>query len=338
VQELEERFAAFQNVKHCVAVASGTAGLQLAARALGMRGEILMPAFTFVGTAHALAWIGLRPIFCDVSRATHTLDPQSVERAITSATGGILGTHLWGQPCDIGHPPGPRTSCGELACRGTGFLDADEFWVPAFGSLRNCHHLLEADVLSVDRYNVGLTSQQRSMPVDALLKTHADLLLFTRMPEHFRQYVEDYPEVPFITLMPGPKVMARPHAIGGIAPGSHSVPGRSADASIRRFAAPDMLIAHVAFSTAERFRRKLDNIRMELAENPACYDGDGELAWHWKRWAAMADRDADQEFARQMFDDNALSRLRQSGVLRSAQEIFAERRGVDANATLLRPV
>ena len=101
LQELEERFAAFQNVRHCVAVASGTAGLQLAARALDMRGEILMPAFTFVGTAHALAWIGLRPVFCDVSRATHTLDPQKVEEAITSATGGILGAHLWGQPCEV---------------------------------------------------------------------------------------------------------------------------------------------------------------------------------------------------------------------------------------------
>ena len=101
VQELEERFAAFHGVRDCVAVASGTAGLQLAARAIGMKGEIVMPAFTFVGTAHALAWIGLRPVFCDVSRATHTLDPQKVEEEITSATGGILATHLWGQPCEI---------------------------------------------------------------------------------------------------------------------------------------------------------------------------------------------------------------------------------------------
>jgi dTDP-4-amino-4,6-dideoxygalactose transaminase len=101
VQELEARFAAFQGVKHCVAVANATLGLQLAARALGMTGEILMPAFTFIGTAHALAWIGLRPVFCDVSRETHTLDPQCVEDAITSATGGILGVHIWGQPCDV---------------------------------------------------------------------------------------------------------------------------------------------------------------------------------------------------------------------------------------------
>ena len=101
VLELEERFAEFQNVRHCVAVASATAGLQLAARAIGMTGDILMPAFTFIGSAHALTWIGLQPIFCDVSCATHTLDPQSVEAAFTSATGGILATHLWGQPSDV---------------------------------------------------------------------------------------------------------------------------------------------------------------------------------------------------------------------------------------------
>ena len=101
VQELESRFAAFQGVKHAVAVANDTLGLQLAAWALGMRGDILMPSFTFIGTAHALAWIGLRPVFCEVSRDTHTLDPQRVVDAMTSATGGILGVHIWGQPCDI---------------------------------------------------------------------------------------------------------------------------------------------------------------------------------------------------------------------------------------------
>jgi hypothetical protein len=90
--------------------------------------------------------------------------------------------------------------------------------------------------------------------------------------------------------MPGAKVMARPRAIAGLAPGSHDVRKQSADQSIRRFAAADLLIAHVPFSTAERFARKLYNIRTELAQNPACYYDD--LAWHWKRWSAMSDRDA----------------------------------------------
>ena len=204
------------------------------------------------------------------------------------------------------------------------FLDADEFWIPASGSLRDCRHLLEADVLAVDRFNVGLTSRQQSMPPRTWLERHDDLLLFTIMPAHFRQYVEDHPEVPFITLMPGAKVMARPRAIAGVAPGSHDVLGQSADASVQRFAATDLLIAHVPFSTAARFARKLENIRSELAQNPACYDGD--LAWHWKRWAAMTDCDAiSREFARQMMDDEELARLRASRVVRSAQEIFDER-------------
>ena len=118
--------------------------------------------------------------------------------------------------------------------------------------------------------------------------------------------------------------MARPRAIAGVVPGSHDVREQSADQSIRRFAAADLLIAHVLFSTAERFARKLYNIRAELAQNPACYSDD--LAWHWKRWSAMSDRDAiGREFARQMLDDEELARLRQSKVVRSAREIFEER-------------
>ena len=101
VQELEARFAAFQGVTHAVAVANATLGLQLAARAVGISGEVIMPSFTFVGTAHAMAWIGLRPVFCDVSADTHTLDASRVAAAITRETGAILGVHLWGRPCDI---------------------------------------------------------------------------------------------------------------------------------------------------------------------------------------------------------------------------------------------
>jgi dTDP-4-amino-4,6-dideoxygalactose transaminase len=88
-------------VEHCVAVANGTLGLQLLAKAAGLTGQVLMPSFTFIGTAHALAWIGLEPVFCDIDPSTHTLDPASVEAAITPATSAILGVHLWGRPCDV---------------------------------------------------------------------------------------------------------------------------------------------------------------------------------------------------------------------------------------------
>lgn len=102
VTEFETRVAALSRVDHCVAVSSATVGLQLAAVALGLSGEVLMPSFTFIGTAHAMRWIGLTPVFCDIDPASHTLDPVDVERVLTPQTGAIVGVHLWGRS---GHAP-----------------------------------------------------------------------------------------------------------------------------------------------------------------------------------------------------------------------------------------
>ena len=66
-----------------------------------MTGEVIVPAFTFVATAHALAWQGITPVFCDIDPATHTLDPARVEALVTPRTSGIIGVHLWGRPCDV---------------------------------------------------------------------------------------------------------------------------------------------------------------------------------------------------------------------------------------------
>src|SRR5262249_34683735 len=66
VLEFERRIAAIVGVRHCVAVCNATAGLEVASRALGMTGEVIVPAFTFVATAHALAWQGITPVFCDI--------------------------------------------------------------------------------------------------------------------------------------------------------------------------------------------------------------------------------------------------------------------------------
>jgi dTDP-4-amino-4,6-dideoxygalactose transaminase len=99
VQELEHRLCTWLGVKHCIPVCNGTIALELALRAAGIDQEVVVPSFTFVGTAHALAWQRIRPVFCDVNAATHLLDVESVERAITPRTTAILAVHLWGQPC-----------------------------------------------------------------------------------------------------------------------------------------------------------------------------------------------------------------------------------------------
>lgn len=101
VQEFERRVADFLGVKHCVAICNATIALEIAVRALRLTGEVIVPSFTFIATAHALQWLGIKPVFCDVDPATHNLDPDRIEELITPQTSGILAVHLWGRPCAI---------------------------------------------------------------------------------------------------------------------------------------------------------------------------------------------------------------------------------------------
>jgi len=101
VQELEEKITEYLGVKHCVAMCNGTIALEIAIRALGLEGEVIVPSFTFIATAHALSWQGIQPVFADIDPVTHNLDPDSVRAAITTNTTGILGVHLWGRPSPI---------------------------------------------------------------------------------------------------------------------------------------------------------------------------------------------------------------------------------------------
>lgn len=101
VQEFEATAAKRLGVKHCVAMCNATVALEIAIRALDLRGEVIVPSFTFIATAHALQWQEITPVFCDVDPATHNLDPACIERLITPRTTGIIGVHVWGRACAI---------------------------------------------------------------------------------------------------------------------------------------------------------------------------------------------------------------------------------------------
>ena len=101
VREFEQRVADLAGVRHCVSTCNATMGIQLLVRALGLTGEVILPSLTFVASAHALAWQGLTPVFCDVDPVTHNLDPARVQELITPRTSAIMGVHLWGRPCDV---------------------------------------------------------------------------------------------------------------------------------------------------------------------------------------------------------------------------------------------
>ncbi|MBD8881897.1 aminotransferase class I/II-fold pyridoxal phosphate-dependent enzyme [Rhodanobacter sp. 7MK24] len=101
VQEFEQRIAEHLGVKHCVAMCNGTIALEIAIRALGLSGEVIVPSWTFVATAHALYWQDIMPVFADIDPVTHNLDPAAVRRMITPRTSGIIGVHLWGRAAPV---------------------------------------------------------------------------------------------------------------------------------------------------------------------------------------------------------------------------------------------
>jgi len=88
-------------VPHCIAMCNGTVALEIAVRAAGLGGEVIVSPFTFVATAHALQWQAITPVFCDVDPRTHNIDPARVEELITPRTTGILPVHLWGRPAPV---------------------------------------------------------------------------------------------------------------------------------------------------------------------------------------------------------------------------------------------
>jgi dTDP-4-amino-4,6-dideoxygalactose transaminase len=101
VARFESAAAEVLGAKYCVAVSSCTSGITLVLRALGLRGEVILPSLTFFATGHAVQWNGLRPVFADCHPNTWTIDPVDVERKITSRTSAILAVHLYGNPCNV---------------------------------------------------------------------------------------------------------------------------------------------------------------------------------------------------------------------------------------------
>ena len=101
LRAFEAAVAEHLQVKHAVAVSSCTAGLMLLYRTLELTGEVIVPSFTFMATVSALLWAGVRPVFADVDLGSTTLDPESVERSITSRTSAIVATHNFGNPASV---------------------------------------------------------------------------------------------------------------------------------------------------------------------------------------------------------------------------------------------
>lgn len=102
-EEFEERMAAYIGVPHAMAVSSGTAGLHLCVRAMGIGegDEVIVPSFTFIAAANAIRYERATPVFVDIDAATLNMDPQKVEAAITRRTRAIVAVHTFGRPAEM---------------------------------------------------------------------------------------------------------------------------------------------------------------------------------------------------------------------------------------------
>ena len=101
VNDYELKLKQYLGLNHLLFVSNGTIALQLAIKALGLKGEIITTPFSYVATTSSILWEGCTPVYVDIDRRTFNIDPQRIEEAITPRTSAILATHCFGNPCDI---------------------------------------------------------------------------------------------------------------------------------------------------------------------------------------------------------------------------------------------
>ena len=101
VQELESGLKKFLSIQGLLYVSNGTIALQIAIKALELKGEIITTPFSYVATTSSIVWEGCKPVFVDIDPNTLNIDPHKIEAAITPRTSGILATHVYGNPCDV---------------------------------------------------------------------------------------------------------------------------------------------------------------------------------------------------------------------------------------------
>ena len=100
-KRLAEKLKNFLNVENIELVCNGTMALQLAVRALKLKGEIITTPFSYIATSTAIVWEGCTPVFTDIENKTFCINPDLIEPAITERTCAIMATHVYGYPCDV---------------------------------------------------------------------------------------------------------------------------------------------------------------------------------------------------------------------------------------------
>lgn len=101
VNELELRLKEYLKVDHLLYLNNGTIALQIAIKALRIKGEVITTPFSYIATTSSIIWENCRPVFVDIDPETLNIDASAIPAAITAETSAIIATHTYGNPCDI---------------------------------------------------------------------------------------------------------------------------------------------------------------------------------------------------------------------------------------------
>lgn len=201
------------------------------------------------------------------------------------------------------------------------FVDADEFPLPRGGRLADVPALSRADAVLVPRYNVVVRASGPAIPLPDPMVTPGDILLHT--PDEDRRAaaarVRADPEAAWILTVQAPKIMVRPDRVKTMLEGLHGV---AMEDGLRRESARGLFIAHLPFTSPDRFARKVANIRAAVTASGATWSA--ESAWHWRRWLDNVDSRGGiaGELARNVVTEDRLTDLRAARLVRAAPDLW----------------
>jgi hypothetical protein len=201
-------------------------------------------------------------------------------------------------------------------------LDADEFWIPRTGNLKDTVGLEATDVLRVERFNVPPVRGVPLLP-DTLSPAAYDRLFLVAKPvEQPWLEFQRRPNLASIMTRVVPKCILDPARVAGFAMGGHR-PLEKHGIKPTTKVPGDLLIAHAPFSTYTRFLRKLQNIEKTISLHGHLYKA--QQAWHWRRWLALAEEGkAEEEFSRQLLTQEQFSQALAEGTIQSAKQWFEQ--------------
>lgn len=200
------------------------------------------------------------------------------------------------------------------------FLDADEFWLPRSGSLKNTASLTQNDAVSVRRLNVPLVADRPLLPADLSPENYANLYVIASPVGNAERKFQSDPDLAWIMTQVGPKTAINPRTVQGVEMGTHQVM-ENGEVKTSAVCADDVVIAHAPFSTAARFGRKLENIERSI--NVFGHRLVGSQAWHWRRWLRLArEGTVAEEFGRQVMSEERFRAALADGVIQSVDTVF----------------